>query len=177
MPRLTFVGLVAIIFGTGKLLEMLRHFGDGPRTRNSSRRRRDSGQKYCRECAPDVVKENILKAAAIGRLNTHKPKAQARRSETQRRQNAALKAWNPKDHPGWLDRTCYEQRIRPLLRLISVPQIMSAIKVSEPYALSIRAGKRTPHPRNWLKPSSARWKHAKYERVTGSWARQKDACL
>jgi len=107
-------------------------------------------QKYCKDCVPQVVRKNILKAGSLGRQNTHSPQAQARRSETQRRQNTALKAWDPKDHPGWLDRTCYEQRIRPLLSLIPVPQIMSAIRVSEPCALSIRAGKRTPHPRHWL---------------------------
>jgi len=38
--------------------------------------------------ANPVVKENILKAASLGRQNTHKPEAQARRAETQRRHNA-----------------------------------------------------------------------------------------
>jgi CRISPR-associated endonuclease Cas1 len=108
------------------------------------------GQKYCRKCAPDVVKENILKTAAVGRLNTHKPKAQARRSETQRRQNAALKAWNPKVLPDWLDIKFYEAKVRPGLTRVPVKRIMSAIRVSEPYALSIRAGRRTPHQRHWL---------------------------
>jgi CRISPR-associated endonuclease Cas1 len=106
-------------------------------------------QKYCRKCAPDVVKENILKAAAVGRLNTHKPEAQARRSETQRRQNAALKAWNSKDLPDWLDKKFYEAKVRPGLTRIPVKRIMSAITVSEPYALSIRANRRIPHPRHW----------------------------
>jgi CRISPR-associated endonuclease Cas1 len=71
------------------------------------------GQRYCQNCAPDVVKENILKAARLGRLNTHKPQAQARRSETQRRQNAALKAWDPKEKPDWLDEKFYREQIQP----------------------------------------------------------------
>jgi hypothetical protein len=108
------------------------------------------GQKYCRKCAPDVVKENILEAAKVGRLNTHKPEAQARRAETQRKHNAALKVWNPKDLPDWLDRGYFQNRIRPLLRRIPIQRIMSTINVSEPYAMGIRVGRRTPHPRHWL---------------------------
>jgi CRISPR-associated endonuclease Cas1 len=107
------------------------------------------GQKYCRNCAPEVVKENILKAGCLGRRNTHSPEAQARRSETQRRQNAALKAWNPGSLPDWLDQKFYEESVRPRLAGMNVARIMSAISVSEPYALSIRNGRRTPHPRHW----------------------------
>jgi CRISPR-associated endonuclease Cas1 len=108
------------------------------------------GQKYCKVCAPAIVKENILRAGSIGRKNTHNPQAQAHRSETQRRQNAALKAWNPNGVPGWLDAKHYQDNVKPLLLRIPVSQIMSAIYVSEPYALGIRAGRRTPHRRHWL---------------------------
>jgi len=107
-------------------------------------------QKYCRGCTPKVVRENILKAASIGRQNTHNPKAQARRSETQRRQNAAIKAWKPTDKPDWLDQKFYEEKVLPPLAHIRVSELMSAIKVSEPYALSIRARRRIPHSRHWL---------------------------
>jgi len=107
-------------------------------------------QKYCRDCTPGIVKENILKTASLGRQHTHSPEAQARRSETQRKQNAALRAWSKTDDPTWLDRSYYQEKIKPLLGRIRVPQIMSAIGVSEPYALRIRAGRRIPHPRHWL---------------------------
>jgi len=107
-------------------------------------------QKYCRDCTPSVVQENILKVAALGRQNTHSPEAQARRSETQRRQNACLKAWNPGDKPDWLDKTFYGKQISSRLRRLSIRQIINALSISEPYALSIRAGRRTPHPRHWL---------------------------
>jgi CRISPR-associated endonuclease Cas1 len=107
-------------------------------------------QRYCRDCAPIIVKENILKAAAVGRQNTHTSQAQARRSETQRRQNAALKAWNPNDLPDWLDRKVYEEKLRPRLTGVTAPKMMSALSISEPYALSIRNGRRIPHPRHWL---------------------------
>jgi CRISPR-associated endonuclease Cas1 len=107
--------------------------------------------KYCRKCTPTVVKENILKAASLGRQNTHKPEAQARRSETQRRQNTALKAWNPQDKPDWLDEKFYREKVQPELSGVIVPKIMSVLSVSEPYALRVRAGRCTPHPRHWLK--------------------------
>ena len=110
-----------------------------------------SGLKYCRACVPTISRENVLEAAKLGRLATHNPEAQARRSETQRRQNAALKAWNPKDQPRWLDESAYRERVQPRLSSVIVPRIMSAISVSEPYALRIRAGRCLPHPRHWLK--------------------------
>jgi CRISPR-associated endonuclease Cas1 len=106
-------------------------------------------QKYCRNCTPKVVKENILKAASIGRQNTHSLNAQALRSKTQRRQNAALKSWNPHEKPDWLDKTFYKTKIVSRLAGVSISEIMKALSVSEPYALSIRAGRRIPHPRHW----------------------------
>jgi CRISPR-associated endonuclease Cas1 len=107
-------------------------------------------QKYCRDCVPKIVRENVLKAGRLGRQNTHRPEAQSRRSETQRRQNAALNAWHPKDKPDWLDEQTYRSQIRPRLLTVQVPRIAAAILVSEPYALRIRAARCIPHPRHWL---------------------------
>jgi CRISPR-associated endonuclease Cas1 len=109
-----------------------------------------SGFKYCRACVPTISRQNILKAAEIGRLMTHRPQAQARRAETQRRQNAAIKAWNPDDNPPWLNELFYRSVVSPKLGPIQVPRIMSAISVSEPYALRIRSGRCIPHPRHWF---------------------------
>jgi CRISPR-associated endonuclease Cas1 len=106
--------------------------------------------KYCRNCAPTVSRENVLEAAKLGRLTTHTPEAQARRAETQRRQNAALKAWNPADKPDWLDEKFYREEIQSRLSTILVPTIKAALLVSEPYALRIRTGRCIPHPRHWL---------------------------
>jgi CRISPR-associated endonuclease Cas1 len=106
--------------------------------------------RYCRECAPTVWRENVMKASKIGRQNTHKPEAQARRAETQRRQNAALRAWSPTDLPVWLDEKFYREHVQPRLRNIQVPTIQSGISVSEPYAFRIRQGTCVPHPRHWV---------------------------
>ena len=76
--------------------------------------------------------------------------AQALRAATQRRQAAALKAWNPSNKPEWLDEKTYREKVLPCLARITVPTIVSALAVSEPYATNIRAGRCIPHPRHWL---------------------------
>jgi hypothetical protein len=51
-----------------------------------------AGFKYCLSCVPTISRENVLKVARLGRMNTHTVIAQARRSATKKRQDAALKA-------------------------------------------------------------------------------------
>jgi hypothetical protein len=97
-----------------------------------------------------VSRENLIEAAKAGLVATISVKAQALRSATQRRQVAALKAWNPSDKPEWLDEKTYRDKILPRLVGITVPTIVSALAVSEPYATNIRAGRCIPHPRHWL---------------------------
>jgi CRISPR-associated endonuclease Cas1 len=108
-----------------------------------------NGFKYCRSCVPTISRENVMKAAQLGRLATHSPEAQARRSETQRRQNAARNSWNPASNPAWLSEQFYKDTIQGALRRIQVPTIQNALAVSEPYALRIRGGSCIPHPRHW----------------------------
>jgi hypothetical protein len=59
-------------------------------------------------------------------------------------------AWNPTDKPEWLDEKAYRESIQPRLASITVPTIMSALSISEPYALRIRGGRCVPHRRHWL---------------------------
>jgi hypothetical protein len=99
---------------------------------------------------PMVSRENPLVAPRLVRLNAHDPIAQARRADTQRRQAAALKAWNRSDKPDWLDEKKYRDKIQPRLAAITIPALMAALDVSKPYAVDIRAGRRRPHPRHWL---------------------------
>jgi len=75
------------------------------------------------------------------------------RSDTQRRQRAALKEWRTSEHPSWLTEEVYHNQIEPALRSIAVSAIASALSVSLPYATQIRAGRRRPHPRHWLAPA------------------------
>jgi CRISPR-associated endonuclease Cas1 len=109
-----------------------------------------SGDKYCVGCKPIVSRENMIEAAKLGRVATVSPAAQKRRADSQRRQSAALRSWNPSDKPEWLDESTYRERVQPRLAGITVRTIMSALAVSEPYATNIRAGRCTPHPRHWM---------------------------
>lgn len=109
-----------------------------------------SGSTYCYTCVPSVSRTNLIEVAKLGRLATHTPAAEALRSETQRRQMAARKAWNPKDKPEWLDKETYKNKIQPRLKAITVPVLMKTLSVSEPYATSIRSGQRVPHARHWM---------------------------
>src|SRR5262249_27570879 len=109
-----------------------------------------SRSTYCRRCAINASKSNLIEAAKAGRKATVSAKTQAQRSATQRRQAAALKGWKPSDKPEWLDEKAYRERIQPRLAGITVSTIVSALAVSEPYATTIRAGRCIPHPRHWL---------------------------
>jgi CRISPR-associated endonuclease Cas1 len=86
----------------------------------------------------------------LARLERFDPVAQARRAESQRKQVAARRAWNPIEKPDWLDEKTYRERLQPQLLRITAPKIMSALSISEPYALRIRGGRCIPHPRHWL---------------------------
>jgi CRISPR-associated endonuclease Cas1 len=107
--------------------------------------------KYCRTCATMIRRENVIKASRLGRLRTHKPQAQARRSETQRRQQAARKNWKSESLPDWLDEKFYREQIQPRLAELQVKVIQFELSVSEPYALRIRGGLCVPHARHWEK--------------------------
>lgn len=103
-----------------------------------------------RTCLPVASPEISLAAMKKGRLNRFDPVAQLRRAESQRRQASTRKAWNPAEKPDWLDEKAYREKVQPRLLCMIVPRIMSALAVSESYALRIRAGRCIPHPRYWV---------------------------
>jgi hypothetical protein len=107
------------------------------------------GATNCASCNREVAREQMRKLARAGRQLAHSPDAEARRAKTQRRQAAALRAWNPSEQPDWLTEKAYREKIQPRLAGITVPAISSALGISEPYARAIRAGQRCPHPRHW----------------------------
>jgi hypothetical protein len=90
--------------------------------------------KYCRTCARTVRRENVIKPSKLGRLETHKPQAQARRSETQRRQQAARKIWKSESLPDWFNEKFYRDQIQRRISKIQVRTIQIELSVSEPYA-------------------------------------------
>lgn len=107
------------------------------------------GAPYCGTCSPVANRQNLIRAAVIGRKAAQSPKAKALRSETARRQITAKLAWNASDLPKWLTEKVYCEMIQPKLATVTVPTIASALAISHPYATDIRAGRRLPHPRHW----------------------------
>ena len=96
--------------------------------------------KNCESCAKEHSSIALTEVAKLGRIATHSPQAEARRAETMRRQMAGRKLWNPCDLPDWLDEKTYREKVQPRLAGVSVKSL--TLKVSEPYATDIRAGKR-----------------------------------
>jgi len=110
-----------------------------------------TGSRYCVNCVPNVNRENLLEQAKLGRIATHSPSAEARRSASQRKQFAAIRRWNPSDLPSWLNEKAYRREILPRLSKFTVKAIRLALDVSHPYATNIRRGTAIPHPRHWVK--------------------------
>jgi len=109
-----------------------------------------TGSRYCLNCVPIVNRENLLEQAKLGRIATHSPTAEARRSTTQRKQFAAIRSWNPSELPSWLNEKTYRNKILPHLSKFTVKAIRLALHVSHPYATNIRRGTAIPHPRHWV---------------------------
>jgi hypothetical protein len=108
------------------------------------------GTKYCRNCASIAASTNLQIAAKLGRIATHTPQAESRRSETMRRQNNANLVWNSNELPAWLTDVTYRQKVQPNLIRIPIRTIATTLKVSEPYATQIQRGVRIPHRRHWF---------------------------
>src|SRR5258706_5560912 len=86
----------------------------------------------------------------LARLNRFDSIAQARRADTQRRQAAPIRGWNPAEKPEWLDEKLYQEQIQPRPAAVTLPTPVISPKHSEPAATSISAGRRRPHPRHWM---------------------------
>jgi CRISPR-associated endonuclease Cas1 len=109
------------------------------------------GHTHCAACAVPVSKERFVDVARRGRIASHSRDAEISRAETQLRHKAAIRAWQPSEQPEWLSEEAYRTKIQPVLAGMTVPAISSALGISQPYATDIRAGRRQPHPRHWLK--------------------------
>jgi CRISPR associated protein Cas1 len=107
------------------------------------------GRSHCGSCAGHESSKRMIEVARLGRAATHSPKAEALRAATRRRHAAALKSWQPSQHPTWLTEDVYVKQIQPALRDSTVSAIASALGISLPYATDIRAARRRPHPRHW----------------------------
>jgi hypothetical protein len=64
---------------------------------------------------------------------------------------AAKAAWSFSDLPAWLNKEKYVREIQPKLKAVTLSVLASALGISITYAVSVRNGKRVPHPRHWKK--------------------------
>ena len=105
--------------------------------------------RHCLKCGKQVAGEKLIELARKGRIVTLEADAQRRRSETQRRHEAAKREWRNSQDANSLSDKFYDQEIQPRLASVTIVRIALALGVSEPYAADIRAGRRRPHPRHW----------------------------
>jgi len=105
--------------------------------------------RNCPKCVREISKEKLIELAKLGRAAAQNPESRKRHSETQRRHEAAKRAWRSSPKPAWLTGQTYVERIQPRLALITISTLSSALGVSESYAADIRAGRHRPHPRHW----------------------------
>jgi len=104
--------------------------------------------RHCSKCAREISKGKLIELAKIGRIAAQSPKARKKHSATQRRHEAAKRAWRSSSSPAWPDEGAYSQ-IHPRLMSVTISAISSALGISESYAADIRAGRHRPHPRHW----------------------------
>jgi hypothetical protein len=105
--------------------------------------------QHCPKCGREVSRGKLIELAKMGRVAAQNPKSRKKHSETQRRHEAAKRAWRSSPKPDWPDENTYIQQIQPRLTGITISALASALGVSEPYAAYIRAGRYRPHPRHW----------------------------
>jgi CRISPR-associated endonuclease Cas1 len=108
-------------------------------------------RSHCKACAVEVSTNALVEGAKAGRVVSRGPEALERRRKSSQRQNQALQAWNPSEHPSWLTSEYYMTKIQPRLAQFTRPKIAETLGVSIPYASEIRNGKIVPHMRHWLR--------------------------
>ncbi len=106
------------------------------------------GNTRCGNCRIETATGRMVDVARVGRLTAHGSQAQAKRSNTQRRNAISWHSWKASSQPAWLTDQLYSERIQPLLEQMSGTAIARAIGVTCAYGSRIRQGSR-PHPRHW----------------------------
>ena len=107
------------------------------------------GSTNCARCRDADGAERMPRVAEQGRVAAQGPEAQARRAATRRRNARVQREWKSADQPAWLTEQAYVEQIQPRLSDVMASAIASALGVSRPYAVDIRAGRCRPHPRHW----------------------------
>ena len=106
--------------------------------------------RRCPKCGREVSREKLIELAKVGRMAAQSPGSRKKHSKTQRRHEAAKRAWDSSPKPNWPDENTYFKQIQPRLPAVTISALALSLGVSEPYAAHIRAGRHRPHPRHWL---------------------------
>jgi CRISPR-associated protein Cas1 len=106
--------------------------------------------RLCPKCGRELSGEKLIELAKIGRVAAQSPEAKRKHSDTQKRHEAAKRAWRSSPKPNWPNESVYIADIQPRLASVTINVIAFTLGVSESYAADIRAGRRRPHPRHWL---------------------------
>jgi CRISPR-associated endonuclease Cas1 len=107
--------------------------------------------RLCPTCGRQVSGEKLIELARRGRVAAQNPQSRLKRSESQRKHEAAKRVWRLSSNNPWPDERTYSTEIFPRLRSVTIASISSSLHVCESYAADIRAGRRRPHPRHWQK--------------------------
>jgi|SRR6516164_5985680 hypothetical protein len=105
--------------------------------------------RLCQTCGRQISGEKLIELAKRGRVVAQNAHSQKKRSETQRRQEAAKRQWQNSSAASSFDREKYDREIQPHLASVPIARIASTLGVCQPYAADIRGGRRRPHPRHW----------------------------
>jgi CRISPR-associated endonuclease Cas1 len=105
--------------------------------------------RYCGTCATQVSREKLIAFGPVARVTAQSDEAQKTRTETQKIHAAEIRAWIDSGNPTTVDENAYLTAIQPKLASVTVSAIALALRISEPYARDIRAGRHRPHPRHW----------------------------
>lgn len=105
--------------------------------------------RNCPKCGREISGKKLIELAKAGRVAALSPEARRKHSETQRRHEAAKRAWRSLPKPTWPDELTYIREIKPRLASVTISTISSALGVCESYAADIRAGRHRPHERHW----------------------------
>jgi CRISPR-associated endonuclease Cas1 len=105
--------------------------------------------RNCPKCGREISREKLIELAKVGRVAAQSAESRRKHSETQRRHEAAKRAWVSSPKPDWPDGNTYVRQIQPRLSAVTISTMASTLGVSESYAADIRAGRHRPHPRHW----------------------------
>jgi CRISPR-associated protein Cas1 len=109
------------------------------------------GNRHCADCARLERESKFRAGLERSREASRSPEASAKRILAVKRQNEALRNWNPSDLPEWLTDEVYTNQIQPALHRFSKKQIAEALGVNVSFVYKIVNRGEIPHKRHWVK--------------------------